>query len=156
MNKKRNSTRSISIGDKAKPQMHSPKPKVLSGNNIITFGKYKGRLVSELPITYIEWLRENTNWRVDNDLLKYSKPKVDKEDKPDKSKPLHKPLHPDSIHREFGREYEDEIPKYHIEGEECSPRAYEDYIVDGQRKEIKWKRNKVLLQEAGYNSEETT
>lgn len=70
MNKKSRSNRPISIGDKAKPVIvYKSKPRVISRNTIMTFGKYKGRMAKELPVSYFQWLRDNTNWKIDNDLF---------------------------------------------------------------------------------------
>ena len=47
------------------------------GSIILTFGKYKNKLISEVPKNYIEWLSEN---HFDNDIKKMAKQELEKRD----------------------------------------------------------------------------
>lgn len=54
---------------------------ILYQDSIVTFGKYSGKRVSDIPVDYLNWLKENTKHKIKD----CNTPELEEEVKPDKS-----------------------------------------------------------------------
>lgn len=60
-------------------------------------------------------------------------------------------LHPNSIHRQYGIEYQEDIPEFHIEGVKCTEEEYNEYAIEANKQSFKYSNSNIFKRKAQEN-----